>query len=83
MDTPNIALAALIIACIALVGSLISDSVLLYEYSEYLDLKDRVKSLMRTKTDINVMRRVMEQMAQKMADAEEASETEPQTGTTA
>jgi hypothetical protein len=82
MDTPNIALAALIIACIALVGSLITDSVLLYEYSEYVDFKDRVKSLMRTKIDINVMRRVMEQMAQKMADAE-ASQQETQTGTTA
>lgn len=70
MNTPDIALAALIIACIAMVGSLISDSILLAEYSAYVDTKDRVKTLLNSKAEIALLRDILQAVVKKMADSE-------------
>ena len=72
MNTPDIALAALIIACVAMVGSLISDSILLAEYSAYLDFKENMKTFLKSKTEIAMLRQIVEMMAKKMAEAEAA-----------
>lgn len=66
MDTPNIALAALIIACIACVGSLIADTILLAEYANYLELRDSIKQLLIAKVDIAVVKRILQEVAQRM-----------------
>lgn len=69
-DTPSIALAALIIACISCFGSLIADTILLAEYSNYLELRDAIKELLVAKVDISVVKRILQEVAARMQTLE-------------
>lgn len=62
MAPPNynsIALAGLILACIAVFFSMSTDIFLLYEYSVYVDFKNNVKKLMRLQFDATMIKAVI------------------------
>lgn len=57
----SVALAALIIACIAVFFSSATDIFLLYEYSVYVDMKEKIKNILTLKADSVIMKKIIQQ----------------------